>query len=81
MFDEKEFSVGIKYMGKETINAGNLGSQQCYKIAVDANSDVVQGKDKNLIWFTVDKKIPALIKFTIPVGSGVLKLKTVSKIK
>jgi hypothetical protein len=81
VFDEKEFSVSIKYMGKETIKAGNLGSQQCYKIAVDANSDVVQGKDKNLIWFTVDKKIPALIKFSIPVGSGVLKLKTVSKIK
>jgi hypothetical protein len=81
VFDEKEFSVAIKFMGLQTVNAGNLGAQKCYKVAIDANSDVVKGKDKNLIWFTVNKMIPALIKFSIPVGSGVLKLKTVSKIK
>jgi len=81
VFDEEEFSVSIKFLGKQTIKAGNIGAKECYKIAIDANSDVVKGKDKNLIWFTVDKKIPALIKFSIPVGSGMLKLKTVSKIK
>jgi len=81
VFDEEEFAVTIKFMGIQTITAGNLGAQKCYKIAIAANSDVVKGKDQNLIWFTVNKKIPALIKFSIPVGSGRLILKTVSNLK
>jgi hypothetical protein len=81
VFDSKEFVVSIKYMGKETIDVGNIGRQVCHKMAVNAKSEAIQGKDKNLIWFTEGEKIPALMKFSIPVGSGVLKLKTVSKIK
>ena len=49
---KRNFPVLIKFMGKQTINAGNLGAQECYKIAIDANSDVIKGKDKNIIWFT-----------------------------
>lgn len=75
VFDEKQIPVVVKFMGKETISAGNLGTKECYKIAIAAKTDALKGKDKNLIWLTADaKKIPALIKFSIPVGTGQLTL-------
>jgi hypothetical protein len=81
VFDQKEIPVVIKYMGKETVSAGNLGSKECYKISISAKTDALKGKDKNLIWLTADAaKIPALIKFSIPVGTGQLALKTATGI-
>jgi len=81
VFDEKEIPVVVKFMGKETISAGNLGTKECYKIAIGARTQVLKGKDKNIIWLTADaKKIPALIKFSIPVGTGQLKLSNASGI-
>lgn len=81
VFDEKEIPVVVKFMGKETISAGNLGTKECYKIAIGAKTQVLKGKDKNIIWLTADaQKIPALIKFSIPVGTGQLKLSTASGI-
>ena len=75
VFDEKQIPVTLKYMGKETISAGNLGKKECYKIAIGAKTDALKGKDKNLIWLTADaKKVPALLKFSIPVGTGQLTL-------
>jgi hypothetical protein len=75
VFDEKEMSVSAKYMGKETVNAGNLGSKTCYKISIGAKTKVLKGTDKNIIWLTADAaKVPALIKFSIPVGIGQLSL-------
>lgn len=75
VFDEKEMSATVKYMGKETIDAGPLGSKSCYKVSIGANTDKLRGTDKNLIWLTADnKKVPALIKFSIPVGTGQLLL-------
>jgi hypothetical protein len=75
VFDEKEISVLVKFMGNETVSAGNLGTKNCYKISISAKTDALKGKDKNLIWITADtKKIPALIKFSIPVGTGQLTL-------
>lgn len=75
VFDEKQIPVTLKYMGKETISAGNLGSKECYKLSIGAKTDALKGKDKNLIWLTADnKKIPALLKFSIPVGTGQLTL-------
>ncbi|MGL2962363.1 DUF3108 domain-containing protein [Flavobacterium sp. RSB2_4_14] len=75
VFDEKQIPVTLKYMGKETVSAGNLGKKECYKISIGAKTDALRGKDKNLIWFTADaKKIPALLKFSIPVGTGQLTL-------
>lgn len=81
VFDEKEFSVSVKYMGKETIDTKVLGSKSCYKVSIGANSDALTGKDKNLMWLTKDEMIPALIKFSSPVGTGILELKTISSIK
>lgn len=79
VFDEKEFPVSVKYMGKETVNAGNLGNKECYKLSVSARTDALRGKDKNLIWLTADaNKVPALIKFSIPVGTGQVKLVSAS---
>jgi hypothetical protein len=75
VFDEKEMKVSAKYMGKETVNAGNLGSKTCYKISIGAQTNKLKGTDKNLIWLTADAaKVPALIKFSIPVGTGQLTL-------
>ena len=75
IFDEKQVPVTLKYMGKETVTAGNLGKKECYKISIGAKTDALRGKDKNLIWLTADsKKIPALLKFSIPVGTGQLAL-------
>lgn len=79
VFDEKEIPVSIKFMGIESVNAGNLGKKECYKISIGAKTQALKGKDKNLIWLTADaKKIPALIKFSIPVGTGQLTLTNAS---
>lgn len=81
VFDEKQVPVTLKYMGKETVNAGNLGKKECYKISIGAKTDALRGKDKNLIWLTADaKKIPTLLKFSIPVGTGQLVLTSASGI-
>lgn len=75
VFDETEIPVTLKFMGKETVNAGNLGKKECYKISIGAKTDALRGKDKNLIWLTADtKKIPAFLQFSIPVGTGQLAL-------
>jgi hypothetical protein len=81
VFDEKEIPVVLKYMGKESIPSGNLDTKECYKISIAARTKVLKGTDKNLIWLTADsKKIPTLIKFSIPVGIGQLSLTTASGI-
>ncbi len=75
VFDEKQIPVTLKYMGKETVSAGNLGKKECYKLSIGAKTDALRGKDKNLIWLTADaKKVPTLLKFSIPVGTGQLAL-------
>jgi Protein of unknown function (DUF3108) len=75
LFDYKEIPVTLKYLGKETINAGNLGKKECYKIAITAKTDALKGNNQNIVWLTADeKKIPTLIKFHIPVGTGQLRL-------
>ncbi len=75
VFDEKQMNVSAKYMGRETVKAGNLGSKECYKISIAAKTDKLKGTDKNLIWLTADaRKVPTLIKFSIPVGTGQLTL-------
>jgi len=76
LFDTKEMAVSLKYLGKETIKAGPLGTKTCYKMAISAATDKLVGKDKNLVWFTADdRKIPVKIRFSIPVGTGELTLK------
>lgn len=81
VFDEKEVPVVVKYMGKESVAAGNLGTKDCYKVSISAKTDALKGKDKNLIWLTADAaRVPALIKFSIPVGTGQMTLKTATGI-
>lgn len=79
VFDEKQMNVSAKFMGKETISAGNLGKKECYKISIGAKTQALKGTDKNIIWLTADaSKVPALIKFSIPVGTGQLTLTNAS---
>ncbi len=81
VFDEKQIPVTIKLIGNETVSAGNLGSKNCYKLSIGAKTDVLRGKDKNLIYLTADaKKVPILMKFSIPVGTGQLALTSASGI-
>jgi len=79
IFDNKEIPVYIKYLGKETVSAGNLGKRECFKISIGAKTNKLKGTDKNLIWLTNDnRKIPCQIKFSIPVGVGQLSLSSAS---
>ncbi|WP_430412825.1 DUF3108 domain-containing protein [Kordia sp.] len=72
IFDRKETPVTIKYVGKETIDAGNLGSKECYKLEVITSGDFLKS---GTLWLTADaNKIPVQAKFTIPIGSGMLQL-------
>ncbi len=81
VFDEKQIPVTVKLLGTETVSAGNLGQKSCYKLSIGAKTDALKGKDKNLIWLTADaKKVPALMKFSIPVGTGQLTLSSASGI-
>jgi hypothetical protein len=81
VFDQKEYPVSVKMLGHETVSAGNLGKKDCFKMAIAAKTDKLKGTDKNLIWFTADsKRIPVLVKFSIPVGTGQLSLSTASGI-
>jgi hypothetical protein len=78
LFDENEIAVNIKLLGKEIVNSGPLGKKECYKLSVSAKTDKLKGKDQNLIWLTTDKnRIPVLMKFNIPVGTGELTLKSI----
>lgn len=75
VFDEKEMGVTAKFLGKENIKAGNLGNKTCYKISIGAKTNKLRGTDKNIIYLTADAvKVPALIQFSIPVGTGQLIL-------
>ncbi|MFD0861674.1 DUF3108 domain-containing protein [Sungkyunkwania multivorans] len=75
LFDREEHPIKVTYKGKEFIKAGSLGTKECYKLAVSAKGGSINGT----IYLTADSnKIPTLIKFNIPVGSGQLNLKTAS---
>jgi hypothetical protein len=75
VFNQKEFPVTLKLMGIETVTAGNLGKKECYKLSIGAKTNALRGTDKNLIWLSTDsKRIPCLVKFSIPVGVGQLTL-------
>lgn len=82
LFDNKENTVNFRYIGKETIST-NIGSKECYKIAVSLRgSDVLKGNNSNIIWLTADaNKVPVLAKFKIAVGNGELKIKSATGLK
>lgn len=82
LFDRKEFKGQLTYLGKETITTA-LGKKECYKLAIGSSqTNVLQGTNSNFIWLTADgNKIPVYAKFKIPVGTGELKIKSVSGLK
>ena len=82
VFDRKIKRVSLKFLGKETKQTV-LGKKECYKIAVSLKNDkLLKGNEKNIIWLTADKnKVPVLISFSIPVGSGELKLTGAQNLK
>ncbi|RKE94906.1 DUF3108 domain-containing protein [Ichthyenterobacterium magnum] len=82
LFDNKESSVNVKYIGKESINT-NIGSKECYKLSISINgSDILKGSNNNLLWLTADaNKIPVYATFKIAIGSGELKIKSATGLK
>ncbi|WP_298556427.1 DUF3108 domain-containing protein [uncultured Algibacter sp.] len=78
LFDRTEEKGKVTYLGKETISTP-LGKKACYKLSIgSASSNTLNGT----LWLTADEnKIPVLVKFKIPVGSGELKIKSVSGLK
>ncbi|MBQ4821949.1 DUF3108 domain-containing protein [Aquimarina sp. MMG016] len=82
LFDRKPQTAYLKLLGKETITNKVIGTKECYKIAVSSNSNVLKGNNKNIIYLTADKnKVPVLIKFSIPAGTGLLTLTDASGLK
>ncbi|QHI34753.1 hypothetical protein IMCC3317_00970 [Kordia antarctica] len=76
LFDREETSITIKYVGKETVNAGNLGRKECYKLQVLTSGDFLKS---GTLWLTADaNKVPVQARFTIPIGSGTLQLTNAS---
>lgn len=82
MFDTTETKVTMTLLAKETITT-NIGKKECYKIAISINnSDVLKGKNNNLIWLTADaNKIPVYAKFKIAVGNGELRINSATGLK
>ncbi|SEM13793.1 Protein of unknown function [Aquimarina amphilecti] len=80
LFDRKPQTVYLKLLGKETISTKAMGNKECYKIAVNNNS--LKGTNKNIVYLTADgNKVPVLIKFSIPAGTGQLSLTQASGLK
>lgn len=80
LFDRKPQTAYLKLLGKETINTKTMGNKECYKIAV--NNNTLKGTNKNIVYLTADaNKIPVLIKFSIPAGTGQLTLTQSSGLK
>lgn len=79
LFDEREYTVYIKYLGIENTSAGCLGKRECIKIAVSGNMESINKNKANVVWITNDeRRIPALIKFNVKVGTGQLTLAKMS---
>ncbi|GAB5563830.1 MAG: hypothetical protein Wins2KO_08930 [Winogradskyella sp.] len=82
LFDNKENTIIVKYLKKETI-ATALGKKECYKLALSVKgSDVLKGSNSNLLWLTADNnKVPVYAKFKIAVGSGELRIVSAEGLK
>ena len=82
LFDNKETTITVKYIGKETITT-DIGLKECYKLAVSIKgSDLLKGNNDNLLWLTADdNKVLVYAKFKIPVGNGELKIISATGLK
>ena len=82
VFDRKTKSTTLTFLGTETIST-ILGQKKCYKIGITLKKDnLLKGKADNIVYITADRnKVPVLIKFNIPVGSGQLKLTNAQNLK
>lgn len=82
LFDNKEVTIIVKYIGKETIDS-KIGTKECYKLAISMRgNDILKGDNSNLLWLSADdNKIPVYAKFKIPVGNGELKINSATGLK
>ena len=82
LFDNKETTITLKYLSKETIST-NIGPKECYKLALSVKgSDVLKGSNPTLLWLSTDQnKIPVYAQFKIAVGNGELKIQSATGLK
>lgn len=81
LMDNEEFKIAITLLAKETIDT-NIGKKECYKLAIAMNNNLLEGKNKNLLWLTADdNKIPVYAKFKVPVGKGELRIQSATGLK
>ncbi|MEM6718945.1 MAG: DUF3108 domain-containing protein [Bacteroidota bacterium] len=76
IFDKEETPVTIRYAGKETVSAGNLGQKSCHRLEILTKGDYLKAAT---LWMTADaNKVPVKAEFSIPIGSGMLQLTNAS---
>lgn len=70
-FDEEEYSLYVKYLGKEEVKVKGQGKFYCHKVSpLLIKGDVFTENDKMTVWVTADdNKLPVLIETPIKVGS------------
>lgn len=70
-FDEKEYDLYVKYLGKEKVKVKKQGKFLCHKISpLLIEGDVFTETDKMFVYVTADdNQIPVLIESPIKVGS------------
>jgi len=70
-FDEKEYNLYVKYLGKEKVKVKKQGKFLCHKISpLLIEGEIFTETDKMFIYFTADEnQLPVLIESPIKVGS------------
>ncbi len=82
LFLERVLNLKVKYLGKETIDAGKLGKKDCFKLGLELERDFVVKRNANFLWLTADKnRVPALITAIFKEGEVKVKLGETSGLK
>ena len=70
-FDEEQYDLHVKYLGKEEIKVKGQGKYYCHKVSpLLIKGDIFTETDQMKVWVTADdNKLPVLIETPIKVGS------------
>ncbi|OFX42853.1 MAG: hypothetical protein A2046_03710 [Bacteroidetes bacterium GWA2_30_7] len=76
LIDGKIHKINAKYLGTENISVGKYGNKKCYKLSISVNEkELKKAAGSKFIWLIADsKRVPALIKAEIPIGSVQVRL-------
>lgn len=76
LIDGKIHNINVKYLGTENISVGKYGNKKCYKLSISVNEkELRKAAGSKFIWLIANaKRVPALIKAEIPIGSVQVRL-------